>query len=60
MVWVLVVAGLLIWVGATLIIDALSWARRQPDLAERLIRYQARTDVDEVERWLHAQVWSED
>jgi len=48
---VLVVAGLLVWAGAALIIDSFS-GRRRPDLAERLKPYQPRSVGDEAERWL--------
>ena len=50
---VLVAAGLLVWVGAALIIDAFA-RRRRPDLAERLRPYQPRSVSDEAQRWLAA------
>lgn len=50
---VLVAAGLLVWAGAALIIDAVT-ARRRPDLAERLRPYQPRSVSDEAQRWLAA------
>jgi hypothetical protein len=49
----LVVAGLLVWAGAALIIDSFT-GRRRPDLAERLQPYQPRSVGDEAERWLAA------
>jgi hypothetical protein len=48
----LVVAGLMVWVGATLMIDG--WIRRprRPDLAEPLWRYRLITVADEAQEWL--------
>jgi hypothetical protein len=50
----LIVAGLLMWAGTTMLIDA--WMRRQrrPTLAERLAPYQPRHVSDEAEEWLRA------
>ena len=53
MPWFLIgVAGLLLWAGPALLLDA--WIRRQrrPTLAERLAPYQQRHVSDEAEEWL--------
>jgi hypothetical protein len=49
---VLVVAGILIWAGATLLLDA--WWRREhrPDLAERLWPFRSRSLAEEAQEWL--------
>jgi hypothetical protein len=51
---VLIVAGLLTWAGATLLLDA--WWRRwsRPDLAERLQPYQTGSIADDAQRWLES------
>lgn len=49
---VLLVSGLLVWAGATLLLDAAFTARSRPDLGERLLRFQARSLADETELWL--------
>ncbi len=54
MPWFLIgVAGLLLWAGTALLLDA--WIRRQrrPTLAERLAPYQPRHVADEAEEWLY-------
>jgi hypothetical protein len=48
----LVVAGALFWVGATLIIDGYLRRQRRPDLAERLRPFQPSSVADEAEVWL--------
>ena len=48
----LVVAGLLFWAGATLLIDAWLRPSRRPDLAERLRPFAPTTIADEAEEWL--------
>jgi hypothetical protein len=49
---VLVAAGLLVWAGTTLILDA-SWrCRRRPDLAERLRPFQPVDLADQAQDWL--------
>jgi hypothetical protein len=54
-----VVAFLLVWVGATLVIDACLRSRHRPDLAERLRPYQpgslAGTLGEQAEDWLDRQ-----
>jgi hypothetical protein len=54
MVAILVVTGLLIWAGVTLLIDAWHWRHLRPDLVDRLAPYQP-TVADDAERWLHRQ-----
>lgn len=49
---VLLVSGLLVWAGATLLLDAAVTARSLPDLGERLLPFQPRSLADEVEQWL--------
>jgi hypothetical protein len=47
----LIVVGLLVWGGSTLLLDA--WCKRQPsDLTERLVPYQSGSVADEAQRWL--------
>jgi hypothetical protein len=47
----LIVVGLLVWGGSTLLLDA--WWKRQPtDLADRLMPYQTGSVADEAQRWL--------
>jgi hypothetical protein len=56
MIVLLVVVGLLAWVGASLLFDA--WLRhrqQRPDLAERLAPYQGGWVADEAQRWLREQ-----
>jgi hypothetical protein len=50
--------GALIWSGVTLLIDAYMRRQRRPDLAERLVPYQApMADKlgDEAQEWLSRQ-----
>jgi hypothetical protein len=51
----LIVVGVLVWGGSTLLLDA--WWRRwdRPDLAERLRPYGHRSVADEAQRWLESQ-----
>jgi hypothetical protein len=49
---VLIVAGLMVWFGAALLIDA--WQGSRLDLAERLAPYQVSV-ADEAQRWLERQ-----
>jgi hypothetical protein len=49
LVVVVIVAGLMVWFGATLLIEA--WQGSQSDLAERLAPYQPSL-ADEAQRWL--------
>lgn len=51
---VLVVAGVLAWVGSALTLDGISRSRR-PSLAERLDPFQLTALADEVEGWLRSQ-----
>jgi hypothetical protein len=51
----LVVAGIIGWVGATLLLDAVIRRQRRPDLAERLRPYQPTELADEAEVWLRRQ-----
>jgi hypothetical protein len=51
----LIVAGLLLWVGATLLIDASLRRPRRPDLTERLWRFRPTTVADEAQDWLDRQ-----
>ena len=55
----LVVAGIIGWVGATLILDAVLRRQRRPDLVERLLPYQPTplgdTLGDEARDWLNRQ-----
>jgi hypothetical protein len=54
MVVALIVVGVLVWGGSTLLLDA--WWKRQPtDLAERLRPFQPRSVADEAQRWLDRQ-----
>ena len=53
---VLTVAFVLMWAGATLLIDAWLQHRRRPSLCERLAPYMP-TLADEVETWLTAKGW---
>jgi hypothetical protein len=50
----LVAVGLLVWVGATLLIDA-AIRHRRPSLTERLTPYQHDSLADEAHRWLQQQ-----
>jgi hypothetical protein len=49
---VLIVAGVLGWAAATLLLDA--WWRRsqRPDLAERLRPFQVDSVADQAQRWV--------
>jgi hypothetical protein len=50
----LIVAGILIWAGSTLLFDA--WWKRQPtDLVDRLMPYQPGSVADEAQCWLDQQ-----
>jgi hypothetical protein len=40
------------WLGATMLIEGWTRYRRGRDLAERLLRFQARSVADEAEEWL--------
>jgi hypothetical protein len=51
---VVIVAGLLVWAGSTLLIDAWLQRRPRPDLAERLRSVQPSV-ADEAEVWLRRQ-----
>jgi hypothetical protein len=47
----LIVVGLLVWAGSTLLLDA--WWKRQPtNLVDRLMPYQSGSVADEAQRWL--------
>jgi hypothetical protein len=47
----LIVVGVLVWAGSTLLVDA--WWKRQPtDLADRLIPYQGGSVADQAQHWL--------
>lgn len=50
--WVLLIAGLLVRAGSTLLIDA--WLNRRPrvDLAERLLPFPPGTVAEEASDWL--------
>jgi hypothetical protein len=50
----LVVTGMLVWVLATMLIDARRRRPRRPDLTERLRPFQPSIG-DEAERWLRRQ-----
>jgi hypothetical protein len=51
----MVAVGLLVWAGATLLIDA-AWRRPgRPGLTERLRPYQPSSLADEAQDWLHQQ-----
>ena len=52
---VILVAGLLVWIGATLIIDAWLGRPKRLGLAERLRPFQPRSVGDEAESWLNQQ-----
>jgi hypothetical protein len=53
-VFVLIVAGLFTWAGATLLLD--TWWKRwdRPDLAEQLGVDQPDSVADEARRWLES------
>ena len=53
--WVLLVAGLLVWAGASLLIGAWIRSRNRPDLAERLLPYCQPTLPQEAAEWLRQQ-----
>jgi hypothetical protein len=48
----LILVGVLVWIGATLLIDPWLGRRRRPDLAERLPPFQATSLANEAEWWL--------
>jgi hypothetical protein len=50
----LIVAGLLVWGGATLLRDAW-WGRQRVDLVDQLMPYQTGSVADEAQRWLDRQ-----
>jgi hypothetical protein len=52
---VALVAGILVWIGTTLILD--SWWRRERrrDLAERLRPFQPASLAEEAQQWLDEQ-----
>jgi hypothetical protein len=50
----LIVVGVLVWAGSTLLLDAW-WKRQSTDLADRLIPYQGGSVADEAQRWLDRQ-----
>ena len=54
MIILLVVVGMLVWAGVTLIIDGWIHRRHRPDLAERLRPFQPSVG-DEAEVWLRRQ-----
>jgi hypothetical protein len=47
----LIVVGILIWIGATLLLDPW-WKRRPEDLVDRLMPCQPGSVADEAEDWL--------
>jgi hypothetical protein len=51
----LVVAAIVGWIGASLIIDAVLRRQRRPDLAEPLRPFQPSAVADEIEDWLRRQ-----
>lgn len=54
MIWVAAIAGMLVWMGSALLIDA--WMRsRRPSLSDRLAPFQRQWVADEVEDWLRKQ-----
>jgi hypothetical protein len=48
----LIVAGVLVWGGSTLIIDAVVCRNRRGTLTERLLPFRPVSVADEVEEWL--------
>ena len=48
LVGAVVAVGLLVWAGATLLIDA-AWRQRRPDLTDRLRPYQPSSVADEAQ-----------
>jgi hypothetical protein len=48
---VMAVAGILLWLGFTLIFDAVGRRRREP-LADRMARHRATELADEAQGWL--------
>jgi hypothetical protein len=55
MVAAVIVAGLLLWTGTTLIVDARLRRPRRPDLAERLGPFQPGSLADKARQWLDKQ-----
>jgi hypothetical protein len=51
----MIVVGLLVWAGATLIIDDILRRRRRPDRADRLRPFRPTTVADEAQAWLQRQ-----
>jgi hypothetical protein len=50
--WLLVVVALLVWAGATLLIDGWLQRPRRVSLDERLAPFQRRYVADEAQEWL--------
>lgn len=53
--WVELVADVLTWAGASLLIDAWMTRRTRPSLSERLLPHRERTLGDEAGEWLRQQ-----
>jgi hypothetical protein len=54
MVVALIVVGVLVWGGSTVLLDA--WWKREPtDLVDRLLPYQSGSVADEARWWLNEQ-----
>ena len=55
----IIVVGLLVWAGTTLLLDAWMKRQRRPSLAERqLAPYRQRHVSDEAEEWLQGRLQS--
>jgi hypothetical protein len=50
--WVLAVFFVLVWAGATLLIDAYIRRDRRRSLTDRLLPYQPPSLADEISEWL--------
>jgi hypothetical protein len=50
----LIVVGVLVWAGSTLLLDVW-WGRRRVDLVDRLMPYQGGSVADEAQRWVDRQ-----
>jgi hypothetical protein len=50
----ILVVGLLMWTGTTLLLDAW-WRWKRPDLADRLRPFRPTTIADEAQHWLDRQ-----
>jgi hypothetical protein len=48
-------AGVMVWIGTTLILDAWWRRKRRPDLAERLRPFRPASLADEAQDWLDEQ-----